>query len=124
MEFKSISNPDGSYEFSYTLLDGTHREERGEIVYDSNGFGELKVSGLYSYYSPNNEYNEVRFTSDRNGYRPEINNSIQPSSPKPAVNYNIRIASGDGFGGGVPDNGPTQEIFGSIGRLIKNAEAG
>lgn len=120
LDFKSVINPDGSYEFSYSLLDGTLRQERGEIVYDADGVGELKVSGLYSYFSPNNEYNEVRFTSDRNGYHPSINNEIKLPNPslinrKPIIDRppSLVFDSPPSISFGSAEQG----IFGSLGKI-------
>ncbi|XP_049942666.1 uncharacterized protein LOC126419519 [Schistocerca serialis cubense] len=52
------------WRWSYTLSDGSRREEEGEVVN-----GELRLSGTYAWKDPEGSVHEVNYIADKQGYR-------------------------------------------------------
>lgn len=68
----------------------------GTLGVDADGNEVLRVSGSYSYKSPNGQEITVFYTADENGYRPKIVFGLL-GEPKPSI--------------GVPYSGPAFPIL-------------
>ncbi|XP_040156448.1 larval cuticle protein 16/17-like [Anopheles arabiensis] len=81
ISYENVQTEDG-YRFSYETKDGQAREEVGTI---DPSTGVLRVTGWYSYYTPDGVMHRVDFVADENGYRVES----EPSSVEEEFTPNV-----------------------------------
>uniref|UniRef100_A0A336M5U5 CSON004602 protein n=1 Tax=Culicoides sonorensis TaxID=179676 RepID=A0A336M5U5_CULSO len=63
-------NSDNSYYFVYETVDKQRREESGGFE-EINGVKSYKVRGSYSYTGPDGIFYEIKYESDKDGFKPK-----------------------------------------------------
>uniref|UniRef100_A0A1A9VCE9 Larval cuticle protein LCP-17 n=1 Tax=Glossina austeni TaxID=7395 RepID=A0A1A9VCE9_GLOAU len=80
LNYERVSNPDGSFSFSYEGGDNTHREETAHVVDAGTDDEALEVSGSYRYVDDQGQVVEVHYTAGKNGFVPVGTNILSEIS--------------------------------------------
>ncbi|XP_017843899.2 endocuticle structural glycoprotein ABD-5 [Drosophila busckii] len=87
LESAQEKNKDGSYHFSYSAEDGTHREESAELRNPGTKDEYLEITGSYSYLDADGKEVLVHYKADNHGFVPEGGNIL------PSISLAAKLAS-------------------------------